>query len=72
MSKSLKYIIKYILILSESLQNHVVNCEETRLCKILGLNVKFRNDESQFSLKLTAKWEDKVLKYAKREVWSSW
>ena len=67
MSKSLKYM-GGILVLSESLQNHVVNCEEMRLCKILGLKVKLKNDESKFLLKMTVKWEDKVLKCGKREV----
>ena len=64
MSKSLKYI-RGKLVLSESLQNHVVHCEEMRFCKISGLNVKPKNGESKFSLKMTVKWEDKVLKCGK-------
>ena len=28
---------------------HVVNCEQMKLNKILGLNVKMKNDESKFS-----------------------
>ena len=46
---------------------HVVNCEEMELCKILGLNVKLKNDKSKFSPIMTVKWEEKVLKCDKRE-----
>ena len=34
-----------ILVFCESWQDHVVNCEEMKLCKILGSNVKLKNDE---------------------------
>ena len=33
-----------------------------KLCKILGLNVKLKNDESKSSPIMTVKWEEKVLK----------
>ena len=52
-------------------QNHVGNCEEVKLCKILGLNVKLKSDESKFLPIMTVKWGKKVLKCAKCEVRSS-
>ena len=55
----------------ESWRNHVDNCEEIKLGKILGLNVKLKNDESKFSVIMTGKWEEKVLKCDKREAQSS-
>ena len=57
-----------ILVFWESGRNHVVNCEEIKLCKILGLDVKLKNDESNFSLIMTVKWEGKDLKCDKHEV----
>ena len=48
--------------LLESWQNHVVNCKEIKLCKILGLNVKLRNDVSRFSPIITVKSEEKLPK----------
>ena len=56
-----------ILVFWESLRNHLVNCEEMKYCKILGLNVKLKNDESKFSSIMTVKWEEKVLKSDKCE-----
>ena len=50
-----------ILVFWELWRNHVVNCEEMKLCKNLGLNVKLKNDESKFSPMMTAKWEEKVV-----------
>ena len=50
---------------------HVVNCEEMKLCTIVGLDVKLKNDESKFLPKMTVKWEKKVLKFDKCEVKSS-
>ena len=38
--------------------------------KILGLNVKLKNDESKFSITMTVKGEEKVLKCDKREAQS--
>ena len=38
-----------ILVFWESLRNHAVNCEEMKLCKILGLNVKLKNGKSKVS-----------------------
>ena len=42
-----------------------------KLCKILGLNVKLKNDESKSSPIMTVKWEEKVLKCDKGVVRSS-
>ena len=39
-----------------------------KLCKILGLNVKLKPDESKFSPIMTVKWEEKVLKCDNPEV----
>ena len=52
-------------------RNHAVNCEEMKLCKILSLNVKLKNDKRKFLPIMTVKWEEKVLKCDKREVRSS-
>ena len=49
----------------------MVNCEEMKLHKILGLNVRMKNDVSKVSPIMTVKWEEKVLKCDKREVRSS-
>ena len=38
-----------------------------KLCKLLGLNVKLKNDERKFSPEITVKWEESVLKCDKRE-----
>ena len=38
--------------------------------KILGLNVKLKNDESKFSITMAVKGEEKVLKCDKREAQS--
>ena len=38
-----------ILVFWESWRNLVVNSEEIELCKILGINVKLRNDKFKFS-----------------------
>ena len=38
--------------------------------KIFGLNVKLKNDESKFSITMTVKWEEKVLKCDNREAQS--
>ena len=46
----------------------VVNREEMKLCKILGLKVELKNDKSKFSPIMTFKWEEKVLKCDKSEV----
>ena len=61
-----------ILVFWESWQNHVVNCDKMKLCKIFGLYVKLKNDKSKFLPMMTAKWEEKVLKRDKLEAWSSW
>ena len=50
---------------------HLVNCEEMKLCKILGLNVKLENYESIFSPIMTVKREENLLKCDKCEVRSS-
>ena len=50
----------------------MANCEVMKLCKILGLNVKLKNDESKFSTITTVKREEKVLKCDKGEGWLSW
>ena len=42
-----------------------------KLCKILGLNVKLKNDYCKFLPMMTVKWDKKVLKCGKREVQSS-
>ena len=42
-----------------------------KLCKILGLNVKLKNDESKSSPIMTVKWKEKVLKCDKGVVRSS-
>ena len=60
-----------ILVFWESSRNNVVNCEETKLCKTLGLNVKLKNDECRFSPAMTVKLKEKVLKCDKRKVRSS-
>ena len=60
-----------MLVIWESWQNHVVNWEEMKDCKILSLNVKLKNDESKFSPIMTVKWEEKVLKCDKCEERSS-
>ena len=39
-----------------------------KLCKILDLNVKLKDDESKLLPELTVKWEEKVLKVDKCEV----
>ena len=57
-----------MLVFCESWRNHVVNCEEMKLGKILGLNVKLKNDESNSSSMMTVMWEEKVLKCDKHEV----
>ena len=36
-----------LLVFWESWQHHVVSCEEMKICKILGLNVKIKTDESK-------------------------
>ena len=42
-----------------------------KICKLLDLNVKLKDDESKFLPDLTVKWEEKVLKVDKCEVqWS--
>ena len=61
-----------ILVFWELWGNHIINCEEIKPRKILGLNVKLKNDESKFSTIMTVKWEENVLKCDKGEVWSSW
>ena len=38
-----------ILVFWESLQNHAFNCEEMKLSKILGLNVKLKYGKSKVS-----------------------
>ena len=38
--------------------------------KILGSNVKLKNDESKFPITMTVKWEEKVLICDKREAQS--
>ena len=38
-----------------------------KLSKILGLNVKLKNEESKSSPIMTVKWEEKVLKCDKGE-----
>ena len=50
-----------ILVFWESRQNHVVDCEEMKLCKFLGLNMKLKNDESKFLPIMTVKWEESFL-----------
>ena len=57
----------------ESWRNHVINCEEMNLCKILGLNVKIKTDLSNILpiILIIVKWEVKVHKSDKYEVWSS-
>ena len=57
-----------VLVFWESWQDRVVNCEEMKLCKILGLNVKLKNDESKILPIMTVKWEEKVLKCEECEV----
>ena len=42
-----------------------------KLSKILGLNVKLMDDESNSSSMMTVMWEEKVLKCDKHEVQSS-
>ena len=41
-----------------------------KLCEILGLNVKLKNDHDKRKILpiMTVKWEEKVLKCDKREV----
>ena len=39
-----------------------------KICKILGLNVKLKNDESKFLPIMTVKWEERVLKCGEGEV----
>ena len=56
-----------ILVFWESQRKHVVNCEEMKLCKTFGLNVKLKNDESKFLSRMTVEWEEKVVKCEKRE-----
>ena len=56
-----------ILVFWESWQNHVVNCEEMKLCKIFGLNVKLKNDESKFLQKNDSKVGGKG-----SEIWQMW
>ena len=46
----------------------IANCEEMKLCKILSLNVKLKNDENNLFPIMTGKWEERVLKCDKREV----
>ena len=56
------------------------NCDETmfltvkkiKLSKILGLNVKLKDDKSKFLPIMTVKWEEKVLNWVKYEVQHSW
>ena len=66
-----KLLRPYILVFWESWRNHVVNCEEMKLSKILVLNVKLKNDESKSSSMIGARWEEQVLKCDKHEVQSS-
>ena len=47
-----------ILVFWEQWQNHVVNCEEMKLCKIVGLNVTMKTDESKNLPIMTDKWEN--------------
>ena len=47
---------------------HVVNCEEMKLCKIVGLNVKVKTDESKNLPIMTDKWENNALNCDKCEV----
>ena len=47
-----------ILVFWESRLNHVVNCEEIKLCKILALNVKLKKSESKILPIVTVKWEE--------------
>ena len=47
-----------ILVFWESRLNHVVNCEEMKLCKILALNVKLKKSESKILPIITVKWEE--------------
>ena len=42
--------------------------EEMNICKILGLNLKLKNDERKYSSIMTVKLEENVLKCDKREV----
>ena len=42
-----------------------------KLRKILGVNVKLKNERRKFSPIMTVKWEEKVLKCDKRKVQSS-
>ena len=71
--KGFQYVSKVggILVFWESWRNHVVNWEEMILCKILGLNVKLKNDKSKSSPIMTVKWEEQVLKCDKGEARSS-
>ena len=48
-------------------RDEIANCEEMKLCKILSLNVKLKNDENKLSPIMTGKWEENVLKCNKRE-----
>ena len=61
-----------ILVFWEVCRNHVLNCEEMKLCNNLGLNVKLKTDESKFLPTMTVKWEENVLECDKPEVRSSW
>ena len=38
-----------------------------KLCKILGLNMELKNDESKFLSRMTVEWEEKFFKCEKRE-----
>ena len=42
-----------------------------KLCKLLGLNVNLKNEESKCSQIITIMWKEKVLESDKREVMSS-
>ena len=57
-----------ILVFCESWRNHAVNWEEMKLTKILGLNVKLKNDESKFLPIMTIKRDEKVRKSDRRQV----
>ena len=49
------YIGGGILVFWELWPKHVVNCEEMKLCKILSLKLKLKNDKSKFSPMMAVK-----------------
>ena len=67
----LRVYVSALLLLVGGHTGHLVNCEEMKLCKILGLNVKLKNYKSIFSPIMTVKREENLLKCDKCEVRSS-